>query len=223
MSKIPHLTDADIDHNMPFEFNFNCYSIHDFHSNDDIYESSLDPRSFSALHCNIRSIQGKYDNFAHMLSKLQFSFSVIGLSETKFMIDKDILTYIDLPGYDFISQPSLSNAGGVGFYVRKKSTYSILSNFTTTEPDFEALWIEINVDGQSNLICGVVYRHPNSNLDNFITYMNRTTEQIHSQEKYTLIMGNFNINLLDSNQFSDDFINTLGSLFFNPRFYNLPE
>ena len=47
--------------------------------------------------------------------------------------------------------------------------------------------------------------------------MNRTTEQIHSQEKYTLIMGDFNINLLDCNHFSDDFINILGCLFFQPH------
>ena len=193
---------------------FNYYSTHDFPSNHDIHKSSLDSRSFSAPHCNIRSLQGNYDNLAHMLSELQFSFSVIGLSETKFMTNKDILTNLDLPGYDFISQPSLSNAGGVGFYVKNNLTYSILSNLTTTESDFEALWIKINVKGQSNLICGVVYRHPNSNFDNFMIYMNRTIEQIHAQEKYTLIMGDFNINILDSNQFSDDFINTLGSFFF---------
>ena len=77
VSRIPHLTNADIDHNMPSEFNFNYYSTHDFHSNHDIYESSLDSRSFSALHCNIRSLQGNYYNLAHMLSELQFSFSVI--------------------------------------------------------------------------------------------------------------------------------------------------
>ena len=58
VSRIPHLTNADIDHNMPSEFNFNYYSTHDFHSNHDIYESSLDSRSFCALHCNIRSLQG---------------------------------------------------------------------------------------------------------------------------------------------------------------------
>ena len=67
------------------------------------------------------------------------------------------------------------------------------------------------------MICGVVYRHPNINFDNFMIYMNRTIEQIHAQEKYTSIMGDFNINLLDSNQFSDDFINTLGSFFFQPH------
>ena len=83
---------------------------------------------------------------------------------------------------------SLSNAGGVGFYVKSNLTYSILSNFTTTESDFEALWIEINVKGQSNLMCGVAYTHPNSNFDNFMIYMNRTIEQIRAQEKYTLIL-----------------------------------
>ena len=113
-----------------------------------------------------------------MLSDLQFPFSLIGLSETKFKVDKDILANIELVNYDFISQPSLSNAG-VGFYIRKNLSYSILSGFTTTGEDFEALWIEIKVNGQSNLICGVVYRHPNSNLDNFMSYINNTIEHIH--------------------------------------------
>ena len=45
-----------------------------------------------------------------MLSKVQFPFKVIGLSETKFMIDKDILTNVDLPGYDLIFQPDDFNS-----------------------------------------------------------------------------------------------------------------
>ena len=73
------------------------------------------------------------------------------------------------------------------------------------------------MESQSNLIYGVIYSHPNSNLNNFMTDINWTTEQIHSQEKYTFITGDFNINLLDSCQFSEDFINTLGSLFFQPH------
>ena len=119
VSRIPHLTNADSDHNMPSEFNFNYYSTHDFHSNHDIYESSLDSRSFSALHCNIRSLQGNYDNLAQLCCpNYSFLFQSLEVSETKFMTNKDILTNLDLPGYDFISQPSLSNAGGVGFYVK---------------------------------------------------------------------------------------------------------
>ena len=40
----------------------------------------------------------------------------MGLSKIKFNVDKDIMTNVNIPGYDFISQTSLSNAGGVGFY-----------------------------------------------------------------------------------------------------------
>ena len=42
-----------------------------------------------------------------MLSELKFPFSVIGLSEIKFMVDNDILTNVNIPGYDFISQPEV--------------------------------------------------------------------------------------------------------------------
>ena len=133
-----------------------------------------------------------------MLSELQFPFSVIGLSETKFKVDKDILTNVNIPGYDFISKPSLSNAGGVGFYVKNSVTFTVLSEMSVTKEDFEALWIEINCEGQSNLICGVVYRHPNGNLDNFMDYIKKIIEKIHHQNKYSLIMGDLNIDFLNS-------------------------
>lgn len=143
---------------------------------------------------------------------------MIGLSETKFRADQDILTNINIPGYDFISQPSLSNAGGVGFYIKNDLNYIIRPDLTTSVMDFEALWIEIHADGQSNLICGIVYWHPSGNMDDFMDYVNKTIEQIHSQNKYALIMGDFHIDLLRvSHPCSENFINTLGSFFFQPQ------
>lgn len=45
-----------------------------------------------------------------------------------------------------------------------------------------------------------------------------TCEQIHHQNKYSLLMGDFNIDLLkESNPCSDNFINTLGSFFYQPH------
>ena len=35
-----------------------------------------------------------HENLVHMLSELQFPFSVIGLSEIKFKVDKDIITML---------------------------------------------------------------------------------------------------------------------------------
>ena len=219
VSNIPHLTDLDIDLNMPTDQNFRYYSSHDFHSDHDIIECSSDAKSFSALHCNIRSLAANYDNMLTMLSDLNFSFSLIGLSETKIKSDKNNLLNISIPGHNFLSQPSSTNAGGVGFYVKSGLNHTLRQELTTTHVDFQALWIEIQCDGQQNLICGVLYRHPNGSFETFMDYVNSTVEKIYQENKLCLIMGDFNVDLLriDSHPGSENFINTLGSFFFQPH------
>ena len=60
-----------------------------------------------------------------MLTNLYFSFSLIGLSETWIRVDKELVVNINIPGYDFVSQPTLSNAGGVEFYIKHGLNYTI--------------------------------------------------------------------------------------------------
>ena len=59
-----------------------------------------------------------------MLSELYFPLSIIGLTETKLKIDQEEILNINIPGYNFLSQPSLSNAGGVGVFVKNGTSYS---------------------------------------------------------------------------------------------------
>ena len=47
------------------------------------------------------------------------NFNIIGLSEIKFTLNKEPTANINIAGYNFISQPSYTNAGGVGVYIRK--------------------------------------------------------------------------------------------------------
>ena len=61
-----------------------------------------------------------------MLSELYFSFSLIGLNEIKQKIGESPISNTDLHGYQFLSQPSLSNAGGVAFYINNNLNFSIL-------------------------------------------------------------------------------------------------
>ena len=70
ITNIPHLRNLDVDLNMPTDQNFNYYGVHDFHSSHDIIECSSEEKSFSALHCNIRSLSRNQDNFSHMLACL---------------------------------------------------------------------------------------------------------------------------------------------------------
>ena len=92
-----------------------------------------------------------------------------------------------------------------------------MKRFNISNLDFEALWIEILTHGQPNVLCGVIYRHPNGNIDNFMNYINSKVSKIHQEEKMSLIIGDFNIDLLKTNSLSDNFLNTLRSLFFQPQ------
>ena len=58
--------------------------------------------AFSAMHCNIRSLSAHHDNLIHMLSELDHSFPLIGLSETKNSHGKDLLVNVNSTGYDFV-------------------------------------------------------------------------------------------------------------------------
>ena len=204
---------------MPADENFSYYSTHDFHNNNDIAQCFQNGQTFSVINCNIRSLSANFDSLASMLSELYFPFSLIGLTETKIKVDQSPITNTELPGFSFISQPSYLNAGGVGFYISNKLDFNILSDFTKSTDDFEALWIEVQNIGHPNLLCGILYRHPNGNLDNFTEYLSATIDKINCSSKFCTVMGDFNLDLLqvNSHKETDDFLNILGSSFFLPQ------
>ena len=45
----------------------------------------------------------------------------------------------------------------------------------------------------SNLLCGIIHRHPNGDLERFIDYLNSTVDRINQEIKTSIIMGDFNI------------------------------
>ena len=216
-TNLQHLSGGDIDLNMPFDSNFYYYSTHEFHSNCDMQQCLVDNQAFATLHCNIRSLSANPYKLQVMLSELSFPFQLIGLTETKLKTDQIPLTNFDIEGYNFISQPSLSNAGGSGIYIQ--NNLNLRSDFSVSTSEFEALWIEVQNQTNSNIICGVLYRHHHGNLDNFIQYLNPILDKITQENKFCLIMGDFNVDLLkyESHSASDTFTNTLGSYFFQPH------
>lgn len=119
----------------------------------------------------MRSLSANFDTLVNLLSELYFSFSVISISETNFKVDHDLITNINIPGYDFISQPSQSNAGGVRFFLSDNIKFKTRSDLSSVTKDFETLWVEMINSRERNMLCGVIYRHPRSKIDNFMTYM----------------------------------------------------
>ena len=110
---------------MPLDNNFGFYSSHSFHSNYEITECLLSDQSFSLTNCNIRSLSANFEKMSNMLSELYFSFSLIGLTVIKQKIGQSPISNTDLYGYQFLSQPSLSNAGGVAFYIINNLNFNV--------------------------------------------------------------------------------------------------
>ena len=93
-------------------------TFHNFHSNFDISKclSSTYKQAFSLLHSNIRSSSGNFEDFTTVFTELYCPVLVIGLSGTKINFGEQPLINTDLPRYTFLSQNTLSNAGGVGYH-----------------------------------------------------------------------------------------------------------
>ena len=213
---IPHLFNFDLESNTPSKVNFNYFDIHKFNSSPEINSSSN--KAFSLLNCDIRSIQANFDNLVQLLSDLNFPFNIISISETWLRSSEQIANF-DLPGYSFLSQSTTLRAGGVGLYIKNGIQYNVRHDLSFSTDESEMLWIEIESDLNSNMICGVVYRHASSNLETFLNNFYSVIGKISQERKLCLISGDFNINLLnyDKHPLTEDFINTLSSFFLEPH------
>ena len=215
-NNVSHL---DPDLNIPSQSNFQYYTTDEFQTNDIINEC-ISSDHFSCLHSNIRSLNSNFDNLIQMLSEFSYNFSVIGLTETRLKTTQENLCNQYLNGYTFVSQPSLSNAGGVGFFINDSLCYNVRHDLSEIVAGYETLWIEIQSSLiNQNIICGVIYRHPHSDISTFMTYLNNTLDRINNERKLCVLMGDFNLNLLnwDSHSPTEELLNTLGTYFYNPH------
>ena len=74
--------------------------------------------------------------------------------------------------------------------------FTVISELSTSTADYEALWIIIHNTHSLNILCVIIYRHPNGNLESFSEYLNSTAEKIDRASKYCAILGDFNFDLL---------------------------
>ena len=81
------------------------------------------------------------------------------------------------------------------------------------------LWLEIENHLNNNILCGIVYRHPNSNIDIFLNNLYSVIDIIHQEKKLCVMSGDFILNLLNYESYppTEDFINTLNSYFLEPH------
>ena len=63
--------------------------------------------------------------------------------------------------------------------------------------ELESTFIELINDKKSNVFIGVIYRHPNMELDEFNDiYLNPLLDKISKESKSIFLLGDFNVDLL---------------------------
>ena len=165
--------------------------FHNFHSN------SLN--QFSILHLNIRSIKIFFENFKLFLNSINFTFSVICLSETWW---NDLATIqkslFELPSYKSNHQARGDHKSeGVSIYVHKSLDFKIRPDLSINNVDIESLTIEILSDNKRNMLVNALYRPPNGQIEPFEAFLNNILSKIKTSNKLFHIAGDFNLNLLD--------------------------
>ena len=181
------------------------------------------PSSFGMFHANIASLNKHIDDLKFILTKLNYNFDIIGISEHKIQKGISPSNNISIPGYDqFIFEPTETTHGGTGFYIRDNIDYIKRDDLQINSPgNFESTFVEIQFSKNKNLVVGCIYRHPSSSIsvsDFTNVYLQPVLQKISDEKKQCVLMGDFNINLLstDTNTVSNEFYNELASHFFSP-------
>jgi len=112
-----------------------------------------------------------------------------------------------------------SIGGGVALLVNKEYEFKIRADFPdANHSTFESRFIEIIVNEGENIVIGVIYRPPGTNLNSFQREFDEILFKIDAVGKKCFILVDFNINLMNAGDHhpTDNFINSLISSSFMP-------
>ena len=131
---------------------------------------------------------------------------VILITETR--IQEAPAVNIEMQGYNLKFANSPIKAGGVAMYFTQDINFEIAPEYNLEIEGCENMWATISTP-QHKLLIGVIYRHPNSNLNSFLENFDLTLRKINKNKSQSIIMGDFNVNLLNETPFVTDYKNTI--------------
>ena len=159
-----------------------------------------------AFHANIGSFDAKSIELAAYLKSLKHTFQVIALTE----IGQTTKEFIELifPDYEIYMVEAPSTRGGVALLVLKNIFKNIISleyndlysfdnmcNCSNCLIESSFITLETSTD---KFTIGCIYRHPNGEINHFTEQFRKIINSI-DKTNITIIMGDFNIDLLQPN------------------------
>ena len=123
---------------------------------------------------------------------------------------------MNLNNYSFEFTPTETYAGGTLLYIANHLSYKCCNDLNVyIKNELESTFIEIVNPKKSDIIVGVIYRHPSMDLTDFnCNYLNQLLQNISKEKKSIFLLGDFNVNLLNYNEHNQT--NSLASNSFIP-------
>ena len=121
---------------------------------------------------------------------------------------------MNLNNYSFEFTSSETSAGGTLLYIANHLSCKCHNDLNMYKSELEATFIKVVI-----VIVGVIYRHPSMDLADFnCNYLNKLLENISKEQKSISLLGDFNVNLLNYNEYNEttEFLNSLASNSFIP-------
>ena len=147
-------------------------------------------QDLTALHINTRSLTKNVGEVVDLIKSIPNYPDIIAISETRLNKTSD-LQLVNIPGYKFFNNNSLSLAGGVGIYVKTNIAFTFRSDIIFSNKEYESIWIELHNNGKNlkNLVIGVIYRHPQHSLTEFTENFSNLMDNIANKNKDICIYG----------------------------------
>ena len=172
-------------------------------------------KSLSPFHINACFLNKNFDELQHLLSSTKKVFDIIAISETRITKQVPLLNNLNLNNYSFEFTPTETSAGGTLLYIANHLSYKCCNALNIYKKnELESTFIEIVNPKKSNILVGVIYRHPSMDLADFnCNYLNKLLENISKEQKSIFLLGDFNVNLLNYNEHNqaNEFLDSLAS------------
>ena len=145
---------------------------------------------------NINSARNKTDDIASVLHNNGKGFHLFCFAESR-LSDTILDSDISIPGYDIIRlDPNVPKSTGLLIHCSKSLVFDRLCYLE--DYDIESVWIEVKIKYSKPILIGFVYRNPAEHADWYDRFSS-LMDAVLLESKETIIMGDFNIHILNPN------------------------
>ena len=179
--------------------------------------STSNPKVFSLIHLNVRSLQSKFMSLENLVYNLKEKFDVIAISETWFTNDTPHSLF-NLDGYSlYYASRKNRQGGGVALYISNCLSCKSIRVYCT-ENMFESIFIELSSGKSSGILVSCVYRMPGSCINSFCNELRQILQAEIKPKQKNFLCGDYNINLLkyDEHYPTREFIDLMSSFGLKP-------